>query len=143
MKSFLYAAAFALGLCSAQAGAAEPDLLMAEQAFRPSVRALDARHLEVRFDIARGYYLYRDKLSFAVSNANIELGTAKLPRGKLKQDEFFGRVEVYRNSVTVRVPVKTTTSRFVLMVNSQGCADIGVCYPPTTQALAVELPRAD
>ncbi len=112
-------------------------------AFKPSVRALDGQTLEVRFSIAKGYYLYRDKFRFAADPATIRLGTPLLPPGKEKHDETFGRVEVYYDQVLIRLPVERNSSGplpLTLRVSSQGCADAGICYPPQQQSLAVELP---
>ena len=60
-------------------------------AFKPTVRALDAQTLEVRFEIAEGYYLYRDKFRFAAEG--VRFGPAALPKGKEKDDETFGKVD--------------------------------------------------
>ncbi|WP_374690518.1 protein-disulfide reductase DsbD [Accumulibacter sp.] len=112
-------------------------------AFKPSVRALDGQTLEVRFSIAKEYYLYRDKFRFAADAATIRLGTPLLPPGKEKHDETFGRVEVYYDQVLIRLPVERNSSGplpLTLRVSSQGCADAGICYPPQQQSLAVELP---
>jgi len=112
-------------------------------AFRPSVRALDGQTLEVRFSIAKGYYLYRDKFRFAAEPATIRLGTPLLPPGKEKQDETFGRVEVFYDQALIRLPVERDGPGplpLTLRVTSQGCADAGVCYPPQQHTLAVELP---
>ena len=59
-----------------------------------------------------------------------------------KKDEFFGQVEIYRGRVKVKLPLTDALAgaRFTLTVRSQGCADIGVCYPPFEQALPVQLP---
>jgi len=112
-------------------------------AFKPSARALDAQTIEVTFAIAKGYYLYRDKFRFAVDGESVTLGTPVFPRGKEKDDENFGKVEVFYNSVAVRLPVERNASGELplkLNVTSQGCADAGVCYPPQTQTVAVTLP---
>ncbi|MEF8754908.1 MAG: protein-disulfide reductase DsbD [Accumulibacter sp.] len=112
-------------------------------AFKPSVRALDGQTLEVRFSIAKGYYLYRDKFRFAVEPATIRLGTPLLPPGKEKHDETFGRVEVFYDQVLIRLPVERDSPGplpLTLRVTSQGCADAGICYPPQQHTLAVELP---
>jgi thiol:disulfide interchange protein DsbD len=112
-------------------------------AFKPSARALDAQTIEVNFAIAKGYYLYRDKFRFAVDGESATLGTPVFPKGKEKDDENFGKVEVFYNKVAVRLPVERNASGELplkLNVTSQGCADAGVCYPPQTQTLAVTLP---
>ncbi len=118
--------------------------LSPDKAFLFSARAVDAQTVEARFTIADGYYLYRDKIHFAVDPASGALVTPSLPAGKIKQDEFFGRVETYRGTVTVSLAVKNFTpgKPLVIQAQSQGCADIGICYPPTTQSATVALPAA-
>ncbi|MDR0736875.1 MAG: protein-disulfide reductase DsbD [Zoogloeaceae bacterium] len=127
--------------------AALPSVALAQEfldplvAFKPAVRALDDRTLEVRFAILPGYYLYRDRFRFAADMAR--LGAAEIPAGKEKLDESFGRVEVFRDTVAIRLPVERTMRapmRFDLSVTSQGCADAGLCYLPQTQTLSAELP---
>ena len=139
------AAALALGALPATAAGVpglEPKLLPAEQAFRFSARALDAKTLEARFDVADGYYLYRDRMTFAAATGGPTLGVAALPPGKRKHDEFFGDVETYRGSVVVKLPVVDGTpgQSVVVTADSQGCADIGVCYPPSAQQVRLTLP---
>jgi thiol:disulfide interchange protein DsbD len=112
-------------------------------AFKPSVKALDGQTLEVTYAIAKGYYLYRDKFRFAVEGDVVKLGTPTFPKGKEHNDENFGKVEVYYKSVAIRIPVERSSSGTLplnLKVTAQGCADAGVCYPPQTQPLSVELP---
>ena len=122
--------------------AADVDLLPPEQAFRFSARALDDRTLEARFTIADGYYLYRDKLKFAVTPDGAVLGVPDLPAGRIKTDEFFGKVETYRGLLVVKLPLSGAAAgkAVVLAADSQGCADVGVCYPPTLQKLTLALP---
>jgi len=114
-------------------------------AFKPSARALDAQTIEVALEIAKGYYLYRDKFRFAVDGDSVTLGTPVFPKGKEKDDENFGKVEVFYKNVAIRLPVERNASGVLplkLNVTSQGCADAGVCYPPQTQTVSVELPAA-
>ncbi|MDR0528130.1 MAG: protein-disulfide reductase DsbD [Zoogloeaceae bacterium] len=114
------------------------------EAFQVSARALDGHTLALRFSIAPGYYLYRDRFRFKAEN--IELGTPAIPRGKNKDDENFGLVEVFYDTVDVALPVTRNASgvlRFTLEVTSQGCAEEGLCYLPQTTRLAVHLPGED
>ena len=131
-----------LCLCPVVLRAAGVDLLPPEQAFRYSARALDDRTLEVRFAIADGYYLYRDKFKFAVTPEFAVVGTPELPAGKVKTDQFFGKVETYRGLLVVKLPLSGAAAgkAVVLAADSQGCADVGVCYPPTLQKLTLALP---
>lgn len=112
-------------------------------AFQPAVRAVDGRTLEISYEIAQGYYLYRDKFRFVADGDEARLGEPVFPKGKEKDDDNFGQVEVYYKTVAIRVPVERNASgplALTLKVTAQGCADAGICYPPQTQALAVELP---
>lgn len=125
--------------------AAELKLLPPDEAFRFAARALDTRTLEANFTIASGYYLYRDKMSFALEPEENSLGAVTLPPGKLKEDEFFGRVQTYRDRVVVRLPMAQAAPgrSLTLRADSQGCADAGVCYPPHTQRITLAVPAVD
>src|SRR5512140_1030794 len=102
--------------------AAAQELLPPEVAFKFSARALDADTLEVSYQIAKGYYLYRDKFKFAAEPETIKLGTAQFPLGDVHNDEFFGKVETYRKELRIRLPFTRSASanRFTLAVTSQG-----------------------
>ena len=114
------------------------DFLEPERAFQFSARAADANSVEVSFDIAPGYYMYREAFRFAASGAT--LGPAALPQGKVKFDETFQKnVETYRDVVRIRIPVTQAASQFRLDVIGQGCADQGLCYPPMPSAAEVRL----
>ncbi|HET6720532.1 MAG TPA: protein-disulfide reductase DsbD, partial [Rhodocyclaceae bacterium] len=108
-------------------------------AFQPQATRLDANTLEVRYTIAKGYYLYKDRFKFAAAGATF--GTPLLPAGKLKKDENFGDVEVYFNEAVIRLPAAPGVgleSLPSLDATSMGCADGGICYPPQTQAVEIK-----
>ena len=111
--------------------AAQPELLEPEKAFRFSARVLDASNIEVRYQIAEGYYLYRERFAFAAEPAAVKLGAAQIPQGKMKKDEFFGEVQTHRGEIKIIVPVtEGADGKVALIATSQGCADVGVCYVP-------------
>ncbi len=118
---------------------AAQEVLPPEKAFRFTTASPDGRTVEVRFDIEPGYYLYRERLRFETGDA--ALGAPALPTGKMKKDETFGNVEVYYDGVVARLPVDAAegVKSLKLNVTSQGCADIGICFPPQTQAVEVAL----
>ncbi len=129
-------------LLACAAGAAEPDLLEPEKAFRFSARLIEANQIEVRYEIAHGYYMYRDKFRFDANPASVTIDGSQLPPGKIKKDEFFGDVQIYRGVQRFVLPVTgagTQAPRFTLKAASQGCADIGVCYPPQEQTTELVL----
>ena len=131
----------ALTAFAATQAAAEEELLEPDKAFRFSVSAVDVDTVEVHYRIARGYYLYREKFKFSAEPDSVALGPPDYPKGVLHEDAFFGKSEVYRNEVRIRVPVDASAgpSRFKLKALSQGCADIGVCYVPHEQSGMVSL----
>src|SRR5271157_203976 len=123
---------------------AQAEPLPPEKAFRFSARLIDAHTVEARFMIADGYYLYRDKIHFAIEPATAGLSVPRLPDGTVKEDQFFGRTETYRGDVVVQLAVKDPKpgQLIVIAAESQGCADIGLCYPPTVQRVALAVPDA-
>ena len=142
--------ALLVSLCAGFSHAAvnEADLLEPEKAFRMSTRAVDDRTVEVKFDIADGYYLYRERFKFeaepGIGGANVKFGTPDFPAGVKKKDEFFGEVETYRKQLVVLLPVEKTGGgdTLKLVVTSQGCADVGVCYVPMQTRASVKLAGA-
>jgi len=103
--------------------------------------------IEARWDIAEGYYLYRDKFRFRASDGSgASLGDAGFPKGKIKDDEYFGPMEVYYDSVAAFVPVAGAATAggaaFDVDITYQGCAEAGLCYPPITRTVSLVLPAA-
>ena len=130
-------------LCPWGAQAGEGDLLEPEQAFKFSARVVDDQTLEVRYQIAEGFYLYKERLKFQVEPSGVTLGAPQLPSGKVKQDEYFGKVETYRHNLVIRLPyTRGNASQVTLKATSQGCADVGVCYPPQTQTAKLDVSHA-
>jgi len=107
---------------------AAEEFLRPDQAFTFSAKMADANTIEIRYTIADGYYLYRERFHFKALGA--QLGTPVIPGGKIKFDDTFQKnVEIYRHAVVIQVPVQTQDA-FTLKATSQGCADQGLCYAP-------------
>ncbi|HTH95216.1 MAG TPA: protein-disulfide reductase DsbD N-terminal domain-containing protein [Rhodocyclaceae bacterium] len=138
MLKILNLCLFSLLSCLSLTSFAE-DPLDPAQAFRFSAQVVDAHTVEARWDIAPGYYLYRDKIAFSVTPGTV--GKVVLPAGQTKEDPNFGSVETYRDTLRVQVPVNAS-GHITLNVTSQGCADLGVCYPPQKHAVELDLPAA-
>ncbi|MGF6754678.1 protein-disulfide reductase DsbD [Paraburkholderia sp. GAS42] len=110
----------------------ESDLLPPEQAFPLKVTLSAPQLVALDFDIQPGYYLYRDRFSFAADGTPVK--PDQMPPGEVKNDPTFGMVTVYHRPVQVRIPLpRPIATSVVLSVTSQGCADLGVCYPPQTR----------
>ena len=110
-----------------------------EEAFRFSARVVDAKTIEARWQITDQYYMYRDKFKFAAEGGT--LGAPQFPPGKMKEDENFGNVEVYRKEVKILLPVEAA-GPITLKAISQGCWDGGICYPPINQEAKLVLAAA-
>jgi thiol:disulfide interchange protein DsbD len=144
MKQWIIALLAGWALVSHNAGA-ESEPLPADQAFIFSAALAGDDRIEASWDIEDGYYLYRSKFRFTSNTPGISLGEPKLPPGKIKQDEFFGEVETYRKQVTVTIPVIRSAGApesVELEAVSQGCADMGLCYPPQTHQTALRFAGA-
>jgi thiol:disulfide interchange protein DsbD len=108
------------------------DLLPLSEAFRLEVSRPTAERLRVSWTIAEGYYLYRHRFGFEAAPAKLRDGI-RLPPGIPKQDPFFGETEIYRHQIAFELALEksaATLDRVSLRVVSQGCADIGICFPP-------------
>ena len=132
----------ALQMSLAPVQAQDEELLPPEEAFSLSAW-LDGDRLVAEYRIAPGYYMYRERFDFEIvsSDTALRFEDAQIPAGKIKNDEFFGDVEIYRNRVTIHLPIRfdTRPDRLEVKATSQGCADIGVCYPPLKQLLTVDM----
>lgn len=122
------------------AGSADEELLPPDEAFKVAA-ITDRDSLVVRFDVADGYYLYQSKLKF--SSSTHSLTKAVLPEGELKQDEYFGEQVVYKHQFDALLKPAGAGSGDILVLEAeyQGCAELGVCYPP--QKKTFELSIAD
>ncbi|KVN39564.1 thiol:disulfide interchange protein [Burkholderia pyrrocinia] len=133
--AFLLSLAFVLGGMSLARAA--DDFLDPSVAFKFSASESPGQ-VDVRFKVADGYYLYRERFAFAVKSGQATLGEPKLPAGHVKFDQTFQKnLETYRGEVVIHVPVKQGSGPFELAVTSQGCADEGICYPPAEHVVKV------
>jgi thiol:disulfide interchange protein DsbD len=138
----LFAAlALALGCAAAPARAQDQNVLPPEQAYPYTVKAT-GKDLLFDFALPKGYYLYRKRFGFQSKTGGVSLGPAQLPKGQIHEDEYFGKQVIYRGRFQIRVPYTQTGSADELdyVLSLQGCADIGICYPPQHWNASVDLP---
>ncbi len=118
------------------------DFLPADQAFRFDALAGGSDQVQLNWEIAEGYYLYRARIKVATTSTSAQLGPPRFPTGQFKTDEYFGRQEIYHHELRVTVPVARAAGgafSLPLQVTYQGCAEAGLCYPPITQSLNITL----
>jgi thiol:disulfide interchange protein DsbD len=140
------------GAAPTSAQVVDSQFLPPGEAFKVEAVAESADRIRVDFLVTPGYYLYRHRMSFAIDTASgntaagsvaATLGAADIPAGEEKEDEFFGRQQVFNEAVSVTVPVSRAPGgalELPLVVGLQGCADAGLCYPPEKRRMKVMLP---
>ncbi|MBA4501314.1 protein-disulfide reductase DsbD [Marinobacterium marinum] len=130
--------ALVLALISTTSRALLPDdlgggFMSPDKAFQYQLESLPDGALNLHWQIAPGYYLYRKRLDVLVDGTS--LAEVKYPPGDMITDEFFGTSEVYYNQVTLTIPPVRSKS---VQLTWQGCAEAGLCYPP--QQATIDLP---
>ena len=116
------------------------EFLHPDKAFIPILKKIDGKRLEVEWDIADGYYLYLGMFKFQIDGNGVEIDKVTMPDGVKKTDEFFGNVDVYYNYTKAHIFLKDLPKNsFNLIVNYQGCADAGLCYPPTKKSFKIDI----
>ena len=138
-------AAVLLALASAAAAGANsllpsktPEFLPVDQAFE--LQPLDKRNgkLHVEWRIAKGYYLYRNRLKFSIESPPGALAAPALPKGEDHEDDYFGKTQVYRQTLAADLAMPQGKGPVRITVGYQGCADAGLWYPPQTRTLELQ-----
>ncbi|WP_417505937.1 protein-disulfide reductase DsbD [Marinomonas gallaica] len=119
----------------------EPEFLPVDQAFSLSVNSDAEGQVWATWHITDGYYLYRHQLN-VTSDQEPSLGFADIPNGELKQDPYFGEVEVYHERLKLPLSLdnRDTSKQVDFIISYQGCAEKGLCYPPQKVPMSVEFP---
>lgn len=119
----------------------EGQLLPADKAFQLTVFSDRADRITLHWEIAKGYYLYRDKVKVAATSGNAQLGNPSIPGGEVKHDDYFGDQVVFFEQMEAEVPVAAAagTREATVEVRYQGCAEAGLCYPPIRKTFPVQL----
>ncbi|HRZ08059.1 MAG TPA: protein-disulfide reductase DsbD [Candidatus Competibacteraceae bacterium] len=143
LLAMLLAGPAAAGLFDRFGGPAQERVLEADQAFRLTISALDPLTLQARWVIEPGYYLYRDKFRLELLDAQgIAITSLEIPVGEPKDDPYFGPQQVFHGEATIIARLqRSADSPGAVEVKAyyQGCAEVGVCYPPLSQTVAVAL----
>ena len=140
MKHFLFILTLALMPMHINADIladSDTEFISPSEAFKISIREVDKNHLEVKWDIARGYYLYVGMFEFNINDSKTQITKINMPDGIKKTDEFFGDVDVYYNTTKADIYIDKLHSNSKLIVKYQGCADAGLCYPPITHEFSL------
>jgi thiol:disulfide interchange protein DsbD len=115
----------------------ETDFLPPDAAFRVAGR-VEGNELKVRWVIADGYYLYKQKFEVKAESPDLVVGAPQLPAGVMKTDPYLGTQEIYTQQVEATVPytrIDAGAHAMQIKVTYQGCAEAGLCYPPITKVI--------
>ena len=123
----------------------DDEILEPDVAFQLTTEIKDANTLIARWQIADKHYLYRDKFKFKLKEGEgVQLGNAVLPAGETKNDEFFGKIQVFHNYAEAVIPLNRSNTKATSMsvqFTYQGCAEeTGICYPPIRKTVKFDLP---
>lgn len=151
MKRFFSFSMLLMLLTNSQADAgipqAERKILKYDEAFAMEMvnvtPTANGANIDVRWNIADGHYMYKSKFKFYSKDENVQVSDVTLPAGIVKQDDYFGEIEVYKHDLAVTIPVKTSTTEqeLTIIAKSQGCSKVNaMCYPPTRQKIHFTLP---
>ncbi len=103
--------------------------LPSEEAFKVFVEE-DNESITVLFDTESDYYLYKDKIEFFSGEKKIE---TTMPKGFMKDDSYFGRVEIYPLDFKVEIKKEQLQNSETLKIKHQGCSAVyDLCYVPRT-----------
>jgi thiol:disulfide interchange protein DsbD len=139
MKKYLCAGLLLLSSVLAFAAPQQPDPLPADQAFRMSVKLFGDDTVVVDWKMAPHHYLYRDRIHFKILQpTGKEIGHVISPPGEMKYDPLLGNYEVYRDRVSLTVPlINPDIYHTILEISYQGCSEQGYCYPPVSYKIGI------
>jgi thioredoxin:protein disulfide reductase len=89
--------------------------------------------LTLSWQIYPDYYLYRQQIKIVPHNTT--LGAWTLPEGITHHDEFYGEVAIFKQQLTLKIPITQAGEQASVSVTWQGCAEAGFCYPPETRVV--------
>jgi len=132
-----------LGTASSAWAIGEDDYLPPEQAFKYTASA-DESQVTVEWKVTDGYYLYEKRMGLAAATAGVKVGDSVYPKGEIHKDDYFGEQVVFRHTFKVTAPLTGAKAgdTVALKLKWQGCADAGLCYPPSVWDATVKVAAA-
>ncbi|MDX1916281.1 MAG: protein-disulfide reductase DsbD [Methylophilus sp.] len=128
-----------LGISAFVSSASEDDFLSPDKAFQLDIKTIDAQHLDAKFKVEPGYYLYKQRIKFVIKEANSgQITSIDLPKGEIKNDPNFGQQEVYHHDFSANLRF-SGNHNFVIQATYQGCSEKGLCYAPQTKLFNINV----
>ncbi len=124
--------------------AKEDELIEPDLAFKLKVVAKNTSQLSAEIVPANGYYVYKERMKFVIKDGGgVRISGVTFPVGEMKNDQIFGRTEVFRKPVPVTISLENAAKgkAITLQASYQGCHEkLGVCYPPIDKTVQLTLP---
>lgn len=125
-------------------------ILPPDKAFGLEVRVIDGFILQASFNITPGYYLYRDKVSFSITDdpvqaADVKILNVSMPEGEMKSDPNFGDLRVFHQPFQAMITLErgnNSSRKIILAARYQGCKENDLCYAPIDKQYSIVLPEA-
>ena len=121
----------------------DDEFMAPEDAFKYTATA-DERNVTIEWKATKGYYLYKKRMGLSAATPGVTVGDSVYPQGEIHKDEYFGEQEVFRNTFKVSAPLSGAKpgDTVALKLKWQGCADAGLCYPPSVWDASVKVVAA-
>lgn len=123
-------------------GSANQEFLDPDQAFKLDLTAVDPSRLQAAFKVAKGYYLYQNKIKFTSMTPVVQIQDLQFPKADEKNDPYFGKMLVYHQPFSVQMPLRRANpdaTKLTVLAEYQGCAEDGICYPPIHKKITLNL----
>ena len=142
-KTALAFAALSFLLAGRALAIGEDEFLDPTDAFKYTANA-DESSVTVEWRATKGYYLYKKRMGLSAATPGVTVGESVYPKGEIHKDEYFGEQEVFRNTFKVSAPLTGAKAgdTIALKLKWQGCADAGLCYPPSEWDASVKVVAA-
>ena len=139
LKIFLLISLFIIQTNSYALFTHNQNILPAEQAFKITELQLDKNKININWQIADHTYLYKQFIKVTTNDNRNSLTSLALPEGKNKQDEIFGKYQIYQHNLTAQaIFSKEFTADSKIDISFQGCSDSGFCYPPMHKSYQIK-----
>ncbi|MBC8025591.1 MAG: protein-disulfide reductase DsbD [Steroidobacteraceae bacterium] len=118
----------------------EDEYLLPEDAFKYTATA-DEQNVTIEWRATKGYYLYKKRMGLSAATPGVTVGDSVYPKSEMHKDEYFGEQEIFRGTFKVTAPLSGAKvgDTVALKLKWQGCADAGLCYPPSVWDASVKV----
>jgi len=116
------------------------DFLPVDEAFVFSVKETTKNSVTLQWKVADGYHLYKNQFRFSVEPDGNKISNIDYPKGEMFKDKALGTLESYKGTLNITLNINNIDSNNITLKSRyQGCADVGLCYPPETKVTTLKI----